>query len=295
MKVPGERLFLPLPGGIRDTVAAAVLLSAAAHAGAILWTISGGPDREIAFDAGSAAVIEVVLIEGPTEGAAAAAGGKPTKEPAHSTTPAAPATLASKAEPEAKARLPDRAANADRVPPADTSKVGDTAVAHSPAAEAAPVPPPKPSPPAPVEPAAALTPEVVPPNEEMAQAPVQIGSAPAVGPGLEATSKTDSAGGGRMSGSTGGEAQGAAPHADNPAPPYPFAARRRGQEGRVLLQVEVLPSGDAGIVRIEKSSGVASLDEAASEAVRRWRFHPARHNGRPVPATVQVPIRFALK
>jgi protein TonB len=95
-------------------------------------------------------------------------------------------------------------------------------------------------------------------------------------------------------GSSGGN-RGAAPRADNPAPSYPASARRRGQEGRVILRVVVLPDGDAGEVVLEKSSGVESLDQAALETVRRWRFSPARRNGRPVSATVQVPIRFALK
>jgi len=48
-------------------------------------------------------------------------------------------------------------------------------------------------------------------------------------------------------------------------------------------------------VTVEESSGVASLDDAAAAAVRRWRFRPARRNGTPVRATVQVPVRFALK
>jgi protein TonB len=63
----------------------------------------------------------------------------------------------------------------------------------------------------------------------------------------------------------------------------------------VLLRVEVLPSGAAGTVDIAESSGVASLDRAAVDAVKRWRFHPARHGDMPVRATVEVPVRFALK
>ena len=87
---------------------------------------------------------------------------------------------------------------------------------------------------------------------------------------------------------------GAAPRANNPAPSYPASARRRGQEGRVLLRVEVLTNGNVGSVALEKSSGIDSLDTAALDTVRRWRFRPARKNGQSVTATVQVPIRFAL-
>jgi protein TonB len=89
--------------------------------------------------------------------------------------------------------------------------------------------------------------------------------------------------------------EGAAPRADNPAPEYPYIARMRGEAGRVVLRVDVLASGAAGKVRVERSSGYDVLDQAALESVKRWRFLPARRNGRPVAATVRVPIRFALQ
>jgi protein TonB len=81
----------------------------------------------------------------------------------------------------------------------------------------------------------------------------------------------------------------------NPPPPYPVTARRRGWEGKVLLQVEVSAGGDVRNVEIEKSSGYTCLDDAARQAVYRWRFRPALQNGRPVPGRVKVPIHFNLK
>jgi protein TonB len=89
--------------------------------------------------------------------------------------------------------------------------------------------------------------------------------------------------------------QGAAPSADNPAPPYPPAARLRGQYGRVVLRVEVSPSGDAERVQVAESSGYDVLDRAAADAVKQWRFIPARRNGSAVAAMVHVPVRFALQ
>ncbi|MDH3702497.1 MAG: energy transducer TonB [Alphaproteobacteria bacterium] len=88
--------------------------------------------------------------------------------------------------------------------------------------------------------------------------------------------------------------RGASPRGENPKPPYPFVARRRGQEGQVLLNVNVLPDGTAGRVEIARSSGFRSLDEAARHAVALWRFRPARQNGTPVAARVTVPVRFSL-
>ncbi len=88
--------------------------------------------------------------------------------------------------------------------------------------------------------------------------------------------------------------RGASPRGDNPKPAYPFVARQRGQEGQVLLNVEVLPDGTAGRVEITRSSGFRSLDEAARHAVARWRFLPARQGGAAVAALVTVPVRFSL-
>ena len=81
--------------------------------------------------------------------------------------------------------------------------------------------------------------------------------------------------------------------ADRP-PVYPESARRRGQQGRVILQVNVSPEGRPVTVSVEQSSGVPSLDAAALTAVERWRFVPATQAGVPVAATADVPILFRL-
>jgi len=289
MKVPGERLFHPLAAGLRDSVGAAVLLSAAVHVGAIAWGVSGTAERTMAVDSGAAMVIDVALIEGPADGAAGGDAAAPSQA---ETVPAPAAEPVSKAPPTVKAA--DRAVSADRRPqPAIRSDATETR-ALPPDPHAAPVPPPKPSPPSD---AAAETPETARPVTPLTEAP-QLAALPGAGPvgqaTVDSTPAAGAAGGGAPSPSGGGT-EGAAPRADNPAPAYPYGARRRGQEGRVVLSVEVLPTGDAGAISVERSSGVASLDRAATDAVRRWRFRPARRDGKPVRATVQVPVRFALK
>lgn len=65
-------------------------------------------------------------------------------------------------------------------------------------------------------------------------------------------------------------------------------------EGVVRLEVEVSAQGLPLEVRIREGSGFRILDVAAREAVSGWRFEPARRMGRPVAATVEVPIRFQL-
>jgi periplasmic protein TonB len=82
---------------------------------------------------------------------------------------------------------------------------------------------------------------------------------------------------------------------DSPAPGYPPAALRNGESGTVLLRVHVDTSGTPYAVDLLKSSRSRSLDRAASEAVRRWRFRPAIRGGQPVPGVVQVPITFTAE
>jgi periplasmic protein TonB len=77
-------------------------------------------------------------------------------------------------------------------------------------------------------------------------------------------------------------------------PVYPETARRRGQQGRVLLQVDVSPQGTPVEVSVAQSSGFASLDDAAMRAVQQWRFVPATRAGTPIPAVAEVPVRFRL-
>jgi protein TonB len=91
-----------------------------------------------------------------------------------------------------------------------------------------------------------------------------------------------------------GSAAASAPGLANPAPVYPWISRRRGEEGRVVLDVEVTPEGRAGRIRVKRSSGSARLDEAALAAVSAWRFAPALSAGRAVPSRIDVPITFRL-
>ncbi|MCB1777837.1 MAG: energy transducer TonB [Candidatus Competibacteraceae bacterium] len=79
-----------------------------------------------------------------------------------------------------------------------------------------------------------------------------------------------------------------------PEPTYPAFARRQGYEGQVIIRVQVSSTGSVGAVRIVRSSGYAMLDETALSAIKRWRFRPAQQGGKPVEATLNVPITFKL-
>lgn len=81
---------------------------------------------------------------------------------------------------------------------------------------------------------------------------------------------------------------------NNPAPDYPAMSRRAGEEGRVVMKVLVSAEGLAEDVQIEHTSGSDRLDHAAVNAVKRWRFIPAKKNNQPLSAYVLVPMKFSL-
>ena len=81
----------------------------------------------------------------------------------------------------------------------------------------------------------------------------------------------------------------------NPAPAYPPIARRNGEQGTVTLRVLVARNGAPARVSVERSSGYGHLDRSALEAVREWRFVPAREQGEPVEVWMLVPIAFRLQ
>lgn len=86
-----------------------------------------------------------------------------------------------------------------------------------------------------------------------------------------------------------------AAYLNNPKPAYPALAKRMGMEGTVMLKVLVSREGTALKVEVAHSSGYATLDKAAAEAVKNWRFIPASRAFQPVDEWVQVPVAFRLK
>ena len=91
------------------------------------------------------------------------------------------------------------------------------------------------------------------------------------------------------------EANFRANYAHNPKPHYPTIAKRRGWQGKVLLRVRVSAQGLSDSVTVEKSSGHEMLDDSAIEAVKKWRFIPAKRGDTPVASSVIVPIVFTLR
>ncbi|MDX1251947.1 MAG: energy transducer TonB [Gammaproteobacteria bacterium] len=85
-----------------------------------------------------------------------------------------------------------------------------------------------------------------------------------------------------------------AAYLNNPRPDYPANARRLNIQGTVVLRVMVSPEGLPEDVQVLTSSGSPILDKAGLQAVRGWKFVPARQGDKTVRGTVNVPVRFSL-
>jgi protein TonB len=80
-----------------------------------------------------------------------------------------------------------------------------------------------------------------------------------------------------------------------PKPPYPLAARRRGIEGKVSLDVLIAPSGEVTSVEIVTSSGRDDFDQSAYATVlQHWKFSPAELNNMPIESRELIEIVFVL-
>ena len=77
-------------------------------------------------------------------------------------------------------------------------------------------------------------------------------------------------------------------------PDYSEEARRQRVEGDVLLEIVVRHDGSVGDVRVRSGLG-HGLDQRAVQAVRQWRFAPARRRGTPVDVMVEVSVEFKLR
>jgi protein TonB len=152
-----------------------------------------------------------------------------------------------------------------------------------PAPVPAPEPPPVPSPPPPApvaqaprpapQPAAATPPQTIPP------------------PLLPCVESDRAAGDGGAAGRL--DAQPSLDRAIRPV--YPLGARRRGEEGTVVLDVRVAADGRADGVTLVRSSGFPELDRAAERAAAQARFNPATRGGHPVESAARLTLVFRLR
>jgi TonB family protein len=75
-------------------------------------------------------------------------------------------------------------------------------------------------------------------------------------------------------------------------PEYPAAAKRKGVEGAVKLEVSIGPDGH--VTKVDVLSGKAALTDAAKTAVADWIFRPTLLNGEGVGVVTTVCVSFTL-
>ena len=72
------------------------------------------------------------------------------------------------------------------------------------------------------------------------------------------------------------------------APDYPNEARRKNQQGRVVVNFSVDERGDVVSASVTTPCPYPLLNDEALRAVRRWKFQPGER------ASLQRPIIFKL-
>ncbi len=80
---------------------------------------------------------------------------------------------------------------------------------------------------------------------------------------------------------------------DTPDPEYSEEARKAKYQGVCVLWLIVGPDGNPRDVKVVRSLGMG-LDQKAIEAVRKWKFDPARKDGKPVAVQINVEVNFRL-
>jgi protein TonB len=78
-----------------------------------------------------------------------------------------------------------------------------------------------------------------------------------------------------------------------PDPEYSEEARKAKYQGVVVLAMVIGPDGRPRDIRVQRSLGLG-LDEKAMEAVRTWRFEPAKKDGQAVAVAVNIEVSFNL-
>ena len=154
--------------------------------------------------------------------------------------------------------------------------------------KAAPVPPPaprpvaspEPAPPAPNAPVAVSEAQVAPPpiSAPVAVAPAPPAPAPAPAPAPRVEQPITNA-----------------DYLQNPAPVYPRASIRLGEEGTTVVRVLIGPDGRAQEAHTSRSSGFTRLDKAAEETALAWKYVPGKRGGVPEAMWVNVPIKWEIR
>ncbi len=76
-------------------------------------------------------------------------------------------------------------------------------------------------------------------------------------------------------------------------PKYPTEMRREGTSGVVTVSCLIDEKGNVQEPKVEKASNEA-FSQSAIDAVRKWKFKPAKRDGSAVSIRVSIPIQFSV-
>jgi protein TonB len=76
-------------------------------------------------------------------------------------------------------------------------------------------------------------------------------------------------------------------------PNYPSELKREGVSGMVTMAITVDEKG-AVLNPVVKKSTRPEFEQPAIEAVMKWKFEPAKKDGKPVAVQVVVPVKFSV-
>lgn len=77
------------------------------------------------------------------------------------------------------------------------------------------------------------------------------------------------------------------------APKYPTEMRRDGTGGVVTVSCLIDEKGNVTEAEVQKASHQA-FAQPAVDALKKWKFKPAKRGGAPVALRVSIPVQFSL-
>jgi len=77
-------------------------------------------------------------------------------------------------------------------------------------------------------------------------------------------------------------------------PEYPIEARRKGQEGKVIIQMIITKEGKVLSPMVISSIPEGVFDESALKAIKGWLFEPEMKSGKPIATRAIMPMAFNI-
>jgi len=74
-------------------------------------------------------------------------------------------------------------------------------------------------------------------------------------------------------------------------PVYPSALKSEGVSGMVTMSILVDEKGNVQNATVKKSTR-PEFEQPAIDAVQKWKFEPAKKDGKPVAVQVMIPLKF---